>query len=634
MFIVRRQDHNPIITPDWHRPWAARAVFNWCPWSEPNQTHVVYRAEANVDPLTEMEVGMSTIGYAQSRDGIHYTDHRQLITPQEPWEKYGCEDPRITRIAGNYLIFYTALGDYPFSAKGIKVAVALTDNLKEIQARHLVTPFNAKAMVMFPDRIGGKMMALLTVNTDDPPASVALASFDNLSDIWSTAKWLQWYKYLEQSELDLHREPGDHCEVGAPPIKTKAGWLVIYARIKHYFSEDRIFGVEAVLLDLKDPRQVIARTQYPLLVPQALYEKNGQMPNIIFPSGALSKRKKIQIFYGGADTVCCQAEVETDHLLTAMAAKPGQDFMKRSAENPILAPIKDHAWESKAVFNPAAIAAGGRYHLLYRAMSEDDTSVIGYASSPDGENFDQRLPKPVYLPRESFEIKGADNVGSGCEDARMVLVEDKIFMTYTAYNGVSDPRVAITSIKIDDFINHRWDWAKPYLISPPGIMDKNTCIMPTRIDGRYMMLHRINVNICGEYIDSLDFSQEKLEHCIEIMRPRRGMWDSLKIGISAPPIKTKAGWLLLYHGIGEDHAYRVGAALLDLEHPATVLSRTNTPLLEPIESYEKEGQVNNVVFPCGAVEIGGEIYVYYGGADSYVGLAKFNLKDLLKILTA
>ena len=110
-------------------------------------------------------------------------------------------------------------------------------------------------------------------------------------------------------------------------------------------------------------------------------------------------------------------------------------------------------------------------------------------------------------------------------------------------------------------------------------------------------------------------------------------WDGLKVGIAAPPIKTKYGWLLIYHGVSKSHGtYRVGAVLLDKKDPAIVLSRTTDPIFEPEEQYEKSGIVNNVVFPCGAVEKDGLLYIYYGGGDKVTGVATIKLKLLVDVL--
>jgi predicted GH43/DUF377 family glycosyl hydrolase len=139
--------------------------------------------------------------------------------------------------------------------------------------------------------------------------------------------------------------------------------------------------------------------------------------------------------------------------------------------------------------------------------------------------------------------------------------------------------------------------------------------------------------ICGDYLHSLDFKNETIKKCIRIIGPRANSWDSAKVGVSAPPIKTKYGWLLLYHGVSKSHGtYRVGVILLDLQDPAIVLARSTDPIFQPEEQYEKVGVVNNVVFPCGMVEKDGILYIYYGGADKVVGVATMELDILLKAL--
>jgi len=109
-------------------------------------------------------------------------------------------------------------------------------------------------------------------------------------------------------------------------------------------------------------------------------------------------------------------------------------------------------------------------------------------------------------------------------------------------------------------------------------------------------------------------------------------WEGGKIGGNTPPLRTEEGWLTLYHAVGADWRYRLGALLLDLQDPSIVRHRSADWLLQPEESYELEGYYPGVVFPCGKVIIGGKLFVYYGGADKYVGLATCQLKELLRYL--
>jgi predicted GH43/DUF377 family glycosyl hydrolase len=240
--------------------------------------------------------------------------------------------------------------------------------------------------------------------------------------------------------LPFLRKSNDHLEVGAPPIKTDQGWLLIYSYIQNYFSDKKIFGIEAVLLDLKNPSKVIGRTTQPLLIPEKEYELKGDVPNVIFPSGALLEQEKISIYYGAADTTGCIATGNINDLLQILTPKEkivfecskciAQGFL-RYQHNPIITPRPEFAWEAKATFNPAAIYEDGKVHLIYRAMSHDNTSVFGYASSADGVHIDERLSTPIYVPRESFEQKLRPG-NSGCEDPRITKLDNRFYMFYTA----------------------------------------------------------------------------------------------------------------------------------------------------------------------------------------------------------
>jgi predicted GH43/DUF377 family glycosyl hydrolase len=191
-----------------------------------------------------------------------------------------------------------------------------------------------------------------------------------------------------------------------------------------------------------------------------------------------------------------------------------------------------------------------------------------------------------------------------------------------------------SSISLDDFKAKRWDqWSVSQLVTPDTVDDKDACLLAEKINNEYAIFHRVAHHICFDTVRELDFSNHRLDRCIPLIGPRKGMWDGLKVGIAGPPLKTEAGWLLLYHGVSEDAVYRVGALLLDLEHPGNIIGRTSDFLLEPEEVWEKEGEINNVVFPCGASIRGDDLFVYYGGADTVIGVATINLSWLLEVLT-
>ncbi|MDE2037889.1 MAG: hypothetical protein KGI69_01525 [Patescibacteria group bacterium] len=631
MFTVTRSPHNPLLSPTEDHPWEASAAFNGCPVKAGSRACMVYRCMSQPDLLQPTHIKTSVIGSSFSDDGIHFGERKALVTPGSDFDRYGCEDPRVTEIGGTYYIFYTALGGFPYSADNIKVAVALSKDLRSVSEKHLVTPFNAKAMALFPKRIGGKLCALLTINTDRKPADICFAEFDSPEDMWSPAYWEEWLKSVDSHKLHIRRLPDDHIELGAPPVWTEKGWLIVYSHIQRYAKPDCVFGVETLLLDHENPRRIVGRTKGPFMVPETHYERVGEVPSIIFPSGALVADGKLEVYYGAADTYCAMASIPLDNLLRSIVDPPQRSFA-RFPGNPIIAPRPGVQWEAAGTINPAAIDLGDTTHILYRAVARGNVSTIGYASTSDGFSIDERSDKPIYFPRAPFETRrdGAENYG--CEDPRVMRIGDRLYMAYTGYDGHT-PRVAVSSISVADFLAKKWgSWSAPYAITPPGVDDKDAAILPESVGGRYLVFHRVRESVCADLVDSLDFSAEKVTKCIEIIAPRRGMWDGGKVGISAPPLKTKSGWLLLYHGVSWSTTYRVGAVLLGLDDPTVVVARTAIPLFEPEEEYERKGATPNVVFPCGLVERNGTLYMYYGAADSVCGVASIKLKAILDML--
>ncbi len=637
MYVAKKSDENPILSPNNDHYWEEFATFNLSPIKHGKKIYGLYRAISAVDNMKKQKQ-ISVIGIGKSNDGIHFEDRVPFIKPKEEWDACGCEDPRVTFFEGKYYIFYTALSSFPFNANTIKVAVAISKDLKKVDERHLVTPFNAKAMTLFPERINGKIVVIFSANTDMPPAKVCIAKLDNMEQLWDKSFWDKWQLEFESYIVDFRRNVYDHLEIGATPVKTKDGWLLVYSHIQSYFLDpeklDRIFGIEALLLDLKDPTKIVGRTSGPILVPEENYEMTGYVENVIFPSGVLIDKDILSIYYGAADTTVCVAYVSLIDLINTMSLDKENEWkFKRYDSNPIITPNEDNKWEMKATFNPAAIYLGGKTHILYRTLSEDNTSFIGYASSKDGFKIDERLNLPVYSPREDFEMKKIINANSGCEDPRLTKIGKIIYICYTAYDSINPPKVAVSSINEKDFLAHNFNWSKPFLITPPGLDDKDTCIFPEKFKDGYFIIHRMNNEMCGDYLSSLDFNAGQVNKCIRVIGPRRNTWDSAKVGITAPPIKTKYGWLLLYHGVSKSHnTYRVGALLLDLKDPAIVLARTSDPIFSPEENYEKFGIVNNVVFPCGIILRGKNLFIYYGGGDKVTGVATIKLSRVIEAL--
>jgi len=327
-----------------------------------------------------------------------------------------------------------------------------------------------------------------------------------------------------------------------------------------------------------------------------------------------------------------ERELRPDENIIFNESKWIRQGFKRYAQNPIISPRPEFAWEAKATFNPAVIYEDGKFHIVYRAMSFDDTSVFGYASSKDGVHIDERSEIPIYEPGNHFERKLRPG-NSGCEDPRITKIDDTYYMFYTAFDGFT-PRVAYTTIKVVDFLNKRWNWESSKVITPPDYPDKDACLLSKKKDGKFVIFHRVLEGICVNMEDNLNFDEHRwLVHHSFIIEPRKPYWDNFKFGIAAPPIETQYGWLMFYHRATiPGSIYKVEAALLHLDDPSNVISLTDATLLEPEMDYETNGLVPNVVFPCGAILLDGNIYLYYGGADKVVAVAKMELKDILKRL--
>jgi predicted GH43/DUF377 family glycosyl hydrolase len=261
------------------------------------------------------------------------------------------------------------------------------------------------------------------------------------------------------------------------------------------------------------------------------------------------------------------------------------------------------------------IELGEQIHYIYRAMGEDMVSRLGYALSSDGYVIDERLSYPILCPSNSLEKKGV-------EDPRITLIDDKCVMTYTAYSDI--PQIAITTISVDDFLEKKWNWGERIYPFPTTI-NKNAVIFPKKIDGRYVMFHRVEPNICIAYSQDLRLWKDSKI----VLRPRQDMWDSLKIGAAGPPFEIEEGWLQIYHGVDHNMIYRLGAIILDKENPEKVLFRSKEPFIEPNEEYECMGFVPNVVFSCGAVLKNDKLLVSYGCADTVIGISTFLIDEIL-----
>ncbi|MFA6274335.1 MAG: hypothetical protein WC662_04190 [Candidatus Paceibacterota bacterium] len=335
--------------------------------------------------------------------------------------------------------------------------------------------------------------------------------------------------------------------------------------------------------------------------------------------------------------------------------------LKKSKLNPIIEP-RLYSWESQAVFNPGALYVGGKVHLFYRALGNDGISRIGYASSEDGINFKDRLLYPVYMFKDSEEMKNhwpftsparpvydtalyASGGGwGGCEDPRTVLIEGNVYMTFNVFNGWDSLRVAVISIKEEDLLNKKWVWRNFSYLSKFGDRQKNWVLFPEKINGKFAIFHNLDMGdskkVGVSYVNKLDTSETPLGSAVGSEAPDPHLlpdhvvaWHKRTRSAAAPPIKTKDGWLLFYHAMDKDDGdrYKLGAMLLDLKDPRKVLFRAQNPILEPDEWYENDWKPG-IIYASGAIVKDGKVIVYYGGGDKYIGVASIKLDELLEDL--
>jgi len=326
-------------------------------------------------------------------------------------------------------------------------------------------------------------------------------------------------------------------------------------------------------------------------------------------------------------------------LLTALG-------LTREIINPILE-AREQTWERGGVMNPAVVKAGGKTHMFYRAVGSDGVSRIGYAESKDGVHIDERPSYPVFALQadaggrvafagnEALGESGGSYAFAGVEDPRAVVINDRMYLTFNAFSDWGSLRAAVTSLSLEDLFKKRWKWTPPVYLSPKNEVHKNWVLFPEKIQGHFSILHGFDAAREHADIHTLrSLAAEPSPHLQSTAAHRNvsdaRVWDSYIRGAGPPPVKTKKGWLVLYHAndAREPHRYKLGAMLLDLFDPRKVLARSPVPVLEPDAWYENHGKAG-VVYACGATVEGDTLRVYYGGGDQVVCTAATSLSRLL-----
>jgi beta-1,2-mannosidase len=351
-----------------------------------------------------------------------------------------------------------------------------------------------------------------------------------------------------------------------------------------------------------------------------------------------------------------QRTVRTEPTIQPWAIGP---FTRELAGAPILAPRPDSrfacpvsgrtvAWEEKDVFNPAALVRDGRVHLLYRAEdvvgTHAGTSRIGLATSDDGLHFERR-GEPVLYPDDD-DLRSVEWDG-GCEDPRVIETDDgRYVMTYTAYDGKTARLCIASSNDLIRWKKHglafgkvsrgtfRDTWSKSGAIVGQW---RNGRLVATRVDGQYWMYWGdtdIFIASSGDLIDWTPLERADTPggkpRLVSALAPRDRRFDSALVEPGPPAMLTRDGILLLYNGANRqasgdpklpEMAYSGGQVLFDPQDPSAVIARATAPFLTVKTAQETTGQVGNVCFVEGLVQLRGRWLLYYGMGDSRIGVA-------------
>lgn len=302
-----------------------------------------------------------------------------------------------------------------------------------------------------------------------------------------------------------------------------------------------------------------------------------------------------------------------------------EGLFTRSPGNPILEPAR-WPYRINAVMNAGATTVGAETVLLCRVEDCRGISHLTTARSPDGHTKWVVSDRPLLAPDEKIEAEKW-----GLEDPRLTRVDelDLWVIAYTAY-GVGGPSLSLATTADFETVD------RIGMVMAPE--DKNGALLPRRVDGKWILFHRpvSTMHMRADIWLSRSTDLASWMASEHVMATRDGAWwDSARIGVGPPPIETSEGWLMVYHGVRLTVAgalYRVGLALLDLDDPTRVIRRADEWVLGPRADYELSGDVPGVVFPCGMVhdEASDELRLYYGAADTSVGLATAPLSDVLE----
>ena len=324
---------HPILAPREDLAWASGAVFNPGAWREPPtpddehpRIHLLFRAVAAGYKRIKLDVPeeagfdegfddsyVSYIGYASGTDGVHFEwADEPFIRPDTDLDRFGVEDPRISKLDDRYLVTYTALAHPAFGkVDGVRIGLASTTDFQSVTKHGIVGPaLRDKDAVIFPQRIGGRIAMLHRV-----VPNIQIAYFDDLEQLCNPTPEY-WERHLADLASHVILAPAAEWEsnkigAGPTPIETDQGWLIIY----HGVDKDMVYRAGLALLDRDDPGRVIARCPSPVLEPELEFERLGDVNNVVFAEGAVIIDGVLHLYYGAADTVVGHATAPLDDIL-------------------------------------------------------------------------------------------------------------------------------------------------------------------------------------------------------------------------------------------------------------------------------------------------------------------------------
>lgn len=312
---LERYEGNPILKPNPENWWESYTVFNPGAVLKDGKVYLLYRA------VGERKQYISRLGLAISGDGFNFerVSTKPVFEPGRAYDRWACEDPRIIELEGEIYITYVALSKLALMGGKLSYTALLsTKDFRNFKRFGLITSrkVDDRDTVLFSEKIKGKYAML------HRPQEYTNSDLDYWE--WKTGDpssiWLAFSKDIKRWGMgQVLMKPQEEWEqrkigIGPPPIKTTNGWLLIY----HGVDKNSVYRAGAALLDLNDPTKVIGRLSYPILEPEEDYEKIGDVPNVVFPCGAVILGKKLFIYYGGADEVCCVATKNLNDILECL----------------------------------------------------------------------------------------------------------------------------------------------------------------------------------------------------------------------------------------------------------------------------------------------------------------------------